>query len=238
MSSEPQQTSDDDLEIEPPHVLIVDDDTGIRSGLQRYLGKNGYRVTAAGDAAEARARLKGLTFDLMVLDIMMPGEDGLALTESLRKTLDVPILLLTAKGDPEDRIAGLEVGADDYLAKPFEPKELLLRIQTILRRTRPEEKSGKEIRMGECAYNLHRQELTRDQRPLRLTTAELTLLDLFARNPGRVFSRLELCENTGAGLERTVDVQITRLRRKIEPDPRAPLYLQTVRGKGYTLLPE
>ncbi len=238
MNSDVAQSTDNEFEVEPPHVLIVDDDTGIRSALQRYLGRNGYRVTVASDAEEARARLKGLAFDIIVLDIMMPGEDGLELTESLRKTLDVPILLLTAKGDPEDRIAGLEVGADDYLAKPFEPKELLLRIQTIIRRTRPEEKAGKEVHMGDCVYNLHRQELSRESRPLRLTTAELTLLDLFARHPGRVFSRLDLCENTGAGLERTVDVQITRLRRKIEVDPRAPLYLQTVRGKGYVLVPE
>jgi two-component system phosphate regulon response regulator OmpR len=169
---------------------------------------------------------------------MMPGESGLSLTESLRKTLDVPILLLTARGEPQDRIAGLEVGADDYLAKPFEPKELLLRIQTIMRRTRPEEKAGREVRMGDCAYNLHRKELTKGGRPVHLTTAESTLLDLFAHNPGRVFTRAELCENTGAGLERTVDVQVTRLRRKIEEDPRAPLYLQTVRGKGYMLVPE
>jgi two-component system phosphate regulon response regulator OmpR len=221
-----------------PHVLIVDDDTRIRSLLQRYLAGNGYRVTVAGNAEEARARLKGLTFDLIVLDIMMPGESGLSLTESLRKTLDVPILLLTARGEPQDRIAGLEVGADDYLAKPFEPKELLLRIQTIIRRTRPEEKTGREIKMGACIYNLHRKELTRNERPVHLTTAESTLLDLFAHNPGRIFSRTELCENTGAGLERTVDVQMTRLRRKIEEDARAPLYLQTVRGKGYMLVPE
>jgi len=228
----------EDDEIEPPHVLVVDDDTRIRSLIQRYLIGNGYRVTTAADAGEARDQLKGLTFDLIVLDIMMPGESGLGLTESLRKTLDVPILLLTARGEPADRIAGLEKGADDYLAKPFEPKELLLRIQTIIRRTRPEERSGREIKMGPCAYNLHRKELTRDGRPIHLTTAETTLLDLFAHNPGRVFSRTELCENTGAGLERTVDVQMTRLRRKIEEDPRAPLYLQTVRGKGYMLVPE
>jgi len=221
-----------------PHVLIVDDDTRIRDLLQRYLSGNGYRVTAARDAVDARAKLKGLTFDLIVLDIMMPGESGLTLTESLRKTLDVPILLLTARGEPQDRIAGLEVGADDYLAKPFEPKELLLRIQTILRRTRPEEKTGREIKMGICVYNLHRKELLRNERPIHLTTAESTLLDLFAHNPGRIFTRIELCENTGAGLERTVDVQMTRLRRKIEDDPRAPLYLQTVRGKGYMLVPE
>lgn len=221
-----------------PHVLIVDDDARIRSLLQRYLNANGYRVTVAKDAGEARARLEGLAFDIIVLDIMMPGEDGLSLTESLRRTLDVPILLLTARGEPQDRIAGLEVGADDYLGKPFEPKELLLRIQTIIRRTKPEEKAGREVKMGAAVYNLHRKELARDGRPVHLTTAESTLLDLFAQNPGHVFSRLELCEKTGAGLERTVDVQMTRLRRKIEEDPRAPLYLQTVRGKGYMLVPE
>ncbi len=227
-----------DAEQDLAHVLIVDDDSRILSLLQRYLAGAGYRVTAASNAADARARLKGLSFDLIVLDIMMPGEDGLSLTESLRKTLDVPILLLTARGEPEDRIAGLEKGADDYLAKPFEPKELVLRIQTILRRAGPGEKAGREIAMGDCRYNLHRKELTRDGRPVRLTTAELTLLDLFGHNPRRVFTRLELCEHTGAGAERTVDVQITRLRRKIEPDPRTPLYLQTVRGQGYQLVPE
>jgi len=236
--AEVNEIGSEDVQEDLPHVLIVDDDTRIRSLLQRYLASNGYRITAAENAAEARSRLKGLTFDLIVLDIMMPGESGLSLTESLRKTLDVPILLLTARGESQDRIAGLEVGADDYLAKPFEPKELLLRIQTIIRRTRPEEKTGREIKMGACVYNLHRKELSRKGRPVHLTTAESTLLDLFAHNPGRIFSRTELCENTGAGLERTVDVQMTRLRRKIEEDARAPLYLQTVRGKGYMLVPE
>ncbi len=227
-----------ELQQDVPHVLIVDDDSRIRELLQRYLAGSGYRVTVASNARDARARLNGLSFDLIVLDIMMPGEDGLALTESLRQTLDVPILLLTARGEPEDRIAGLEKGADDYLAKPFEPKELLLRIQTILRRASPGEKTGREVIMGECSYNLHRKELLREGRPVRLTTAEQTLLDLFANHPRRVFTRLELCEQTNAGLERTVDVQITRLRRKIEPDPRTPLYLQTVRGQGYQLVPE
>ncbi len=218
------------------HILVVDDDTRIRRLLQRYLAENGYRVTTAGNAHEARARLEGLAFDLLVLDIMMPGEDGLSLTAALRDHSDVPILLLTARGEPEDRIAGLERGADDYLSKPFEPRELLLRIEAIFRRARPQGPQETEIRFGPNRFNLERSELTRDDQIVRLTTAETTVLDLFARNPGTTFSRTELCERTNAGLERSVDVQINRLRRKIEEDPRQPVYLQTVRGVGYVLV--
>lgn len=222
-----------------PHLLIVDDDRRLRQLLQRYLTDSGFRITVATDAREARAHLANLTFDLIVLDVMMPGESGLDLTTDLRKVSDVPILLLTARGAPEDRIAGLERGADDYLPKPFEPRELVLRIETIIRRARkPEPEPKKILNLGLCRFDLERNELTREGKPVRLTSTQLSLLKLFASRPREVFSRSDLCTHTGASLERTVDVQVTRLRRKIEPDPRTPVYLQTVRGAGYTLVPD
>ncbi len=226
------------------HILVVDDDTRIRTLIRRYLMGHGYRVSIAADAASARSYLQSLTFDLVVLDIMMPGEDGLSFTAALRdgvapgQETQVPILLLTARGAAGDRIAGLERGADDYLAKPFEPRELLLRIEAIIRRTRNRETGSGELRFGRCRYNADRGELLRDNEVVRLTTAEATLMDLFGRNPGETFSRTDLCERTNAGMERSVDVQINRLRRKIEDDPRQPLYLQTVRGVGYVLVPD
>ena len=220
------------------HILVVDDDTRIRTLLQRFLTSNGYRVTTAGDAAEARQHLKNFTFDLIVLDVMMPGEDGLGLTASLRKTSDVPVLLLTARGEAADRIAGLESGADDYLAKPFEPRELLLRIAAIGRRARAERAALKEIRLGAFRFDPERGEMTRDGQQFKLTGAETALLRLLAANAGKPISRLELAQRTGAGLERSIDVQVTRLRRKIEDDPKMPLYLQTVRSVGYVLIPD
>ncbi|MBL9011821.1 MAG: response regulator [Alphaproteobacteria bacterium] len=220
------------------HILVVDDDTRIRTLLQRFLTSNGYRVTTAGDAAEARQHLKNFTFDLIVLDVMMPGEDGLGLTASLRKTSDVPVLLLTARGEAADRIAGLESGADDYLAKPFEPRELLLRIAAIGRRARAERAALKEIRLGAFRFDPERGEMTRDGQQVKLTGAETALLRLLAANAGKPISRLELAQRTGAGLERSIDVQVTRLRRKIEDDPKMPLYLQTVRSVGYVLIPD
>jgi two-component system phosphate regulon response regulator OmpR len=221
------------------HLLIVDDDRRLRALLQRYLSDNGFRVTVAPDAQDARALLANLAFDLIVLDVMMPGESGLDLTQSLRGVSDVPILLLTARGTPQDRIAGLEHGADDYLPKPFEPRELVLRIQTILRRAqKPDTGQKLVLKLGECRFDLERGELTRAGKPVRLTSTELQLLRLFAARPGEPFSRIDLCAMTGTGLERSVDVQVTRLRRKIEANPRAPIYLQTVRGVGYTLVPD
>ena len=220
------------------HILVVDDDTRIRTLLQRFLTSNGYRVTTAGAAAEARQHLKNFTFDLLVLDVMMPGEDGLGLTASLRKTSDVPVLLLTARGEAADRIAGLESGADDYLAKPFEPRELLLRIAAIGRRARAERAALKEIRLGAFRFDPERGEMTRDGQQVKLTGAETALLRLLAANAGKPISRLELAQRTGAGLERSIDVQVTRLRRKIEDDPKMPLYLQTVRSVGYVLIPD
>ena len=219
------------------HVLVVDDDDGLRDLLARYLRENGYRVSTAGSAAEALAALAGLVFDLIVLDVMMPGESGVALTRRLRRSNTVPILLLTAMAEPEDRIAGLESGADDYLTKPFEPRELLLRIATILRRARPP--LPDHVRFGEVRYHPAQDELRRGGVTVRLTTGEAALLRVLAANPGVTLSRDALCAKIGAGVSpRAIDVQVARLRRKIESDPRAPRYLRTVWGRGYVLRTE
>lgn len=220
-----------------PHILVVDDDRRIRELLKRYLSDNGFRVTTAEHAAEARARLQGLAFDLIVLDVMMPGEGGFDFARSLRRTSPVPILMLTARGEAGDRIEGLERGADDYLAKPFEPRELLLRIGTILRRAQmPGMKKADEISLGPLRFNVTRGELWEGDRQIRLTTREIQLMRIFAANPGKPLSRLDLCDNEAA--ERSIDVQINRLRRKLEADPKNPVYLQTVRGEGYALMPD
>lgn len=223
--------------MEMAHLLVVDDDARLRELLRRYLVEQGFRVTVAADAEEARVKLAAFAFDLIVLDIMMPGDSGLDLTAELRRTSRVPILLLTARGEAEDRIEGLERGADDYLPKPFEPRELVLRIRTILRRV-PQEppRPAPEIRFGPLTFDAERRLLRRDGEEVRLTTAEAELLAALARNPGVPMTREELGRQTaGEGGSRTVDVQMTRLRRKIEPDPRFPRYLQTVRGRGYVL---
>jgi two-component system, OmpR family, phosphate regulon response regulator OmpR len=235
----PETKQADDAEKAVQHLLIVDDDTRIRTLLQRYLSENGYRVTAAKDAADARKLMESLDFDFIVLDVMMPGEDGFSLTKAIREKSDVPILLLTARGEAGDRIEGLERGADDYLAKPFEPRELLLRIATILKRAgTPVEPARQIMQLGACRFDPERGELTRDGKPVKLTSAELQLMRVLAANPGQTFTRTDLSQRMGAVLERTVDVQITRLRRKIENDPKLPLYLQTVRGIGYVLMPD
>ncbi|HYD71440.1 response regulator [Azospirillum sp.] len=226
-----------------PHILVVDDDTRLRELLRKYLAGNGFLVATAQDAADARAKLGGLAFDLIVLDIMMPGESGLELTESLRRDDDnIPILLLTARGEPDDRIAGLEAGADDYLAKPFQPRELLLRINSILRRQAakpPDPVPAQPVRLGPLLYLPDRDELRNGEEVIRLTTAEASLLRVLAGQPGVTFTREELTERSKvAGNARTIDVQVTRLRRKIEPDPREPRYLHTVRGEGYVLRPD
>ena len=223
------------LERNDTHVLVVDDDDRIRELLSRYLGRAGYRVSAARDAAEARAKMAGLEYDLLVLDVMMPGEDGMALTASLREHRDVPIILLTAKGDPADRIRGLKAGADDYLPKPFEPEELLLRMDAIFRRTGRKTVSDR-VGFGPFVYDLQTKQLTRDGEGVRLTTSEATLLDLLARKGGEAVSRFILSENVNGESERAVDVQMTRLRRKLEDNPSEPRYLLTVRGKGYRLI--
>ena len=221
------------------HLLVVDDDTRIRTLLQRYLSENGYRVSVAKDAVEARQLLTSLTFDFIVLDVMMPGEDGFSLTQHIRENSSVPILLLTARGESSDRIQGLERGADDYLPKPFEPRELLLRIATILRRTgTPIEPQRQTLLLGACRFDPERGELPRHGNPVKLPSAELSLMRVMAASPGTTFTRSDLSQKMGEVLERTVDVQITRLRRKIENDPKMPLYLQTVRGIGYVLVPD
>lgn len=220
----------------PPHLLLVDDDDRIRELLKRFLSQAGARVSAAADAASARRLLASMDFDLLILDVMMPIEDGFSLAESVRKTSKVPIVLLTARGMPEDRIRGLSIGADDYVPKPFEPAELALRINAILRRTVANRGETPElVTFGPFAFNGARGELSRDGAPVRLTEAEVAMLRILATRPGEVVSREELAKRTGAGLERSVDVQVTRLRRKVELDPRAPVYLQTVRGVGYRL---
>jgi len=237
-----------------PHILVVDDDARLRSLLSRYLTDNGCVVTTAADAAEARAHLAALTFDLLVVDVMMPEEDGLSLTRDLRRSNGVPILMLTAMGDPEARIRGLEAGADDYLPKPFEPRELLLRITGILRRvgerptpqaapaTGPEPAATGQpslLRFGPLVLDLDREELALNGTPLRLTTTERQLLMALARQAGETVSRDALADLSGGGTTpRAVDVHITRLRRKLEPDSRQPRYLQTVRGRGYLLRPD
>lgn len=222
------------------HILVVDDDTRLRGLLRRYLSENGFRVTTAHDAAEAREKLQSLAFDLIVLDVMMPGESGIALTDSLRKEGNLPILLLTAMGEADDRIKGLEAGADDYLPKPFEPRELVLRIQTILRRARQEEEeTAGEIRLGDCSFDLKREELRRGGELVRLTGVEASLLATLAKHAGEALSREKLVQESRIrGSARTVDVQVTRLRRKIEPNPKFPRYLQTVHGQGYVLRPD
>ncbi|MEE8393670.1 MAG: response regulator [Rhodospirillales bacterium] len=223
-----------------PHILVVDDDDRLRDLLRDFLSANGFIVTTAGDAAEARTRRAVMSFDLIVLDLMMPGESGLEYAAGLRKSSPVPILMLTAMGEPEQRIAGLETGADDYMAKPFEPRELLLRINSILRRIPREAVEGPgEVNLGEVRFDLVRDELSRSGEPIRLTEIEAALLRALAENPGVTLSREDLMRRTGAsGGGRAIDVQVTRLRRKIEKDPKLPRYLQTVRGKGYLLRPD
>ncbi|MGE0744086.1 MAG: response regulator [Rhodospirillales bacterium] len=221
------------------HILVVDDDTRLRELLRRYLAENGFRVTTARDAAEARSQLAHFDFDLLIVDVMMPGEDGYALTRALRRESEVPILLLTARGEPDDRIEGLEAGADDYLSKPFEPRELVLRIGTILRRALRPAARVAEVRLGACTFDLDREDLRSGGASIHLTTVEASLLRTLAESAGTTLSREDLIERSRIdGNERTVDVQITRLRRKIEPDPRAPRYLLTVRGEGYVLRPD
>jgi two-component system phosphate regulon response regulator OmpR len=227
------------------HLLIVDDDERIRQLLKQYLIRNGFLVTAARDGAHARKLLAGLEFDLIVLDVMMPGEDGMSLTRWIRSTRSTPVMLLTARGDTDDRIAGLESGADDYLSKPFEPKELLLRINAILRRVpEPAEaiETPKVLRLGMAHYDIERGELWQGDTQIRLTATENQLMKIFAAAAGEPVSRVQLVTDLGRDEEqaqdRAIDVQITRLRRKIEPNPKEPRYLQTVRGSGYMLAPD
>jgi len=219
-----------------PHLLVVDDDTRIRTLLKQFLGENGFRVTAAGTAAEARRKLAGLDFDLIVLDVMMPGETGIELTRALRAEKDVPILMLTALSETDSRIAGLEAGADGYLPKPFDPRELILRINNIIRRGPPPAAPKLEqVVFGPYSFQIARRELRRSGEVLRLTDREQEILAIFAERAGETIPRHELVGGDGEVGERTIDVQINRLRRKIERDPANPVWLQTVRGIGYRL---
>lgn len=228
---------------EPAHLLVVDDDARLRALLQRFLDEQGFRVTGAADAATARRALESFAFDLIVLDVMMPGESGIELAENLRREgQEVPILMLTARGEPDDRIAGLEAGVDDYLGKPFDPRELALRIRTILRRAAPPplvETNAGPVQLGTRWFDPSRTELRGPEGTVRLTGGEAALLAALAARPNDVLSREEIAAALGtpeAG-ERAIDVQVTRLRRKIEPDPREPRFIQTVRHRGYVLRP-
>jgi two-component system phosphate regulon response regulator OmpR len=218
-----------------PHILVVDDDQKIRGLLGRFLSSNGFRVTEAADAAAARAFMRGLAFDLVLLDVMMPGESGLSLARDLKLTRPVPICMLTALAEAQDRISGLEAGVDDYVSKPFDPRELLLRLRNILRRGQVQSAPRDEIRMGGCIFSIARGELKRDDEAIKLTERERDLLRLFSQRIGVAVPRHELSSDDSTGSERAIDVQINRLRRKIEADPSNPVYLQTVRGKGYIL---
>jgi two-component system phosphate regulon response regulator OmpR len=230
-------TSAPDPDFPEPHLLVVDDDARLRELLRRYLSDSGFRVTAAADASEARSSLASFAFDLVVLDVMMPGENGLELTRALRAEGRVPVLLLTAMAEPEDRVNGLEQGADDYLSKPFEPRELVLRIRNLLQRRPAADVVSKDIRLGGCRFDVVRGELYRGGDVVHLTAAEAGLLSTLAQKAGQAVSREELSISL-SGNVRNVDVQMTRLRRKIERDQRFPRYLQTVRGTGYILKPD
>ncbi|MGE3624354.1 MAG: response regulator [Bdellovibrionales bacterium] len=227
-----------------PHILVVDDDDRLRALLRRYLAEQGFIVTTATDAADARAKLKSLSYDLMVLDVMMPGETGLEFTKSLHDAAGasarrLPVLLLTARGEASDRIEGFEMGADDYLMKPFEPRELLLRINAILRRLPKPAVALPELRLGIWRYDAQRDELRSDKEVVTLTDTEARLMRIFAAEPGVALSREMIVERSkGEVNDRTIDVQVTRLRRKIEEDAKNPRYLVTVRGEGYMLMPD
>tara|TARA_R110000782_G_scaffold114787_4_gene204908 strand:+ start:284 stop:964 length:681 start_codon:yes stop_codon:yes gene_type:complete len=224
---------------DPAHILVVDDDDRIRDLLKRFLTREGHRVTTASDAAAARRLLATMTFDLAILDVMMPGEDGLSLLAAIRegRQKETPVMLLTARGEASDRIAGLKTGADDYLPKPFEPEELALRCAAILRRSH-KDVPPEEVEMSGLVFNAARGELREGDKRIRLTDAELQLLTVLAANAGEPVDREDLAALTSAGMERSVDVQVTRLRRKIEPNPREPIHIQTVRGVGYRLMPD
>ncbi len=220
------------------HILAVDDDDRLRELLKRFLTREGHDVTTAKDAASARKLMATMSFDLVILDVMMPGEDGLSLLKSVReKKQDTPVILLTARGLPAERIEGLKIGADDYLPKPFEPEELVLRIASILKRAVPES-PVEEIKLSGMVFHVPKGELRKDGRIVRLTESETQLLSILAQRAGAAISRHDLAMLTAAGVERSVDVQVTRLRRKIERDPREPVHLQTVRGVGYRLTGE
>ena len=228
--------TDGTIKDDAAHLLVIDDDTRIRNLLKQYLSENGFRVTVAATAAEARRKLEGLDFDLLILDVMMPGESGVELTRSLRAQKNVPILMLTALSETDSRIAGLEAGADDYLPKPFDPRELILRINNILRRGGPQQTPKVEqLVFGPYTFQIAKRELKKSGEIIRLTDREQDILTIFAQRAGETIARHELVAGEAEVGERTIDVQINRLRRKIERDPSNPIWLQTVRGIGYRL---
>ena len=216
------------------HILVVDDDDRIRELVKQYLEENNFLVTTAKDAIEAKKKIEIIKFDILVLDIMMPGESGLSLTKNLKKNNSVPIILLTAKREIQDRIEGLELGADDYLGKPFEPKELLLRIKNILSKTRMFE-IPEEVYVGNILVNLKKLNIKKNNETIKINPREKKILEKMLGSPGRIFSREEIGKIINISKERTIDVMITRLRQKIEPQPKNPKYLQTIRGSGYVL---
>lgn len=226
---------------ETPHILVVDDDERLRKLLKKFLSDNGFLVSVAEHAGDARQKLSGLEFDLIVLDLMMPGESGLDFATDFRRTDSTPILMLTAMGDGENRINGLETGADDYLTKPFEPRELVLRIKNILKRHQRRPAPAvlpNHIYLGEMTFEPQSHRLSHNDQPVHLTASEASLLTILCHHAGQVLEREQLAELSGVNANgRTIDVQITRLRRKIEPDPKAPQYLHTIRGQGYVLRP-
>ncbi|MEY4344119.1 MAG: hypothetical protein RI970_814 [Pseudomonadota bacterium] len=217
------------------HILIVDDDDKIRDLLKQYLKNNNFFVSTAINASDAEEKLKIVKFDLAIIDIMMPGKDGLQLTKEIRENIDLPIILLTAKGEAEDRVRGLELGAEDYLPKPFEPKELLLRIKNVIKRIKKDNHIINVIRIGKANINIKKMEIQKDRKIIKINASEKILLENMISSAGKIFSREEISKITNLIQERSIDVLVTRLRQKIEPDPKNPKYLQTVRGTGYVL---
>ncbi len=216
------------------HILIVDDDDRIRDLLKDYLISNNYIISTAGNAEEAKEKLKYIKFDILILDVMMPGQSGYELTEEIKKTIQVPIILLTAKGEVENRIKGLELGADDYIGKPFEPKELLLRIKNIIKNKNKLDLSSKHF-VGQAEINLNKMTIIFNNKIRKINNAEKKVLIEMLSNPGKTFSREEIGKISGINQERSIDVMVTRLRQKLESDPKNPKYLQTIRGSGYVL---
>lgn len=217
------------------HLLIVDDDDKIRDLLKQYLKNNNFFVSTAINASDAEEKLKLVKFDLAIIDIMMPGKDGLQLTKEIREKIDLPIILLTAKGESEDRVRGLELGAEDYLPKPFEPKELLLRIKNVIKRIKKDNHIITTIKIGKANINIKKMEIRKEKIIIKINASEKILLENMISSAGKIFSREEISKITNLTQERSIDVLVTRLRQKIEPDPKNPKYLQTVRGTGYVL---
>ena len=217
------------------HIFIVDDDDKIRDLLKQYLKNNNFFVSTAINASDAEEKLKIVKFDLAIIDIMMPGKDGLQLTKEIRENIDLPIILLTAKGEAEDRVRGLELGAEDYLPKPFEPKELLLRIKNVIKRIKKDNHIINVIKIGKANINIKKMEIQKDRKIIKINASEKILLENMISSAGKIFSREEISKITNLIQERSIDVLVTRLRQKIEPDPKNPKYLQTVRGTGYVL---